>query len=110
MRIEIILRIHDGKNIHGDKPRYIDVPKKNLILGCLSSLINSANLVKEHRISLTILNDHCTEDCISKIHKILQHFNHSYQLIDLEVPGFHYSGLKQFEYCKNSTADLVYSV
>ena len=39
MRIEIILRIHDGKNIHGDKPRYIDVPKKNLILGCLSSLI-----------------------------------------------------------------------
>ena len=110
MKLEIILRIHDGQNIHGNKPRYINIPKKDLILGCLSSLINSTNLVKNEEISLIILNDHCTEDCISKVHKILQHFNHSYELIDLEIPGFHYSGLKQFEYCKNSTADLVYSV
>ena len=43
-------------------------------------------------------------------HSINLIVNHSYQLIDLEVKGFHYSGLKQFEYCKNSNADLVYSV
>jgi hypothetical protein len=110
MRLEIILRIHDGQNIHGNKPRYIDIPKKDLILGCLSSLINSANVVTNAEISLIILNDHCTKDCIFKVHQILQYFNHSYELIDLEVPGFHYSGLKQFEYCKNSTADFVYSV
>jgi hypothetical protein len=110
MKLEIILRIHDGKNIHGDKPRYIDIPKKYLIIGCLSSLINSTNLVKDVKISFIILNDHCTEDCISKIHNIFKHSKHSYQLIDLEIPGFNYSGLKQFEYCKNSTADLVYSV
>ena len=110
MKLEIILRIHDEQNIHGDKPRYIDVPKKDLILGCLSSLINSANVVTNAEISFIVLNDHCTNDCISKVHKIFNHSKHPYQLIDLEVPGFRHSGLKQFEYCKNSTADLVYSV
>ena len=110
MKLEIILRIHDGQNIHGDKPRYIDIPKKDLILGCLTSLINSANVVTNAEISFVVLNDHCTYDCISKVHKIFSHSKHPYQLIDLEVKGFHHSGLKQFEYCKNSTADLVYSV
>ena len=109
MKLEIIIRIHDGKNIHGNKPRYINVPKKDLIIGCLSSLINSANLSNEE-ISFIILNDHCTQDCISKIHNIFKYSKHSYQLIDLEIPGFSHSGLKQFEYCKNSIADLVYSV
>jgi hypothetical protein len=110
MKLEIILRIHDGQNIHGDKPRYIDISKKDLILGCLTSLINSANVVTDADISFIVLNDHCTDDCISKVNKIFSHSKHSYQLIDLEVKGFHHSGLKQFEYCKNSTADLVYSV
>lgn len=110
MKLEIILRIHDGQNIHGNKPRYINVPKKDLILGCLSSLINSTNVVTNAKVSFIVLNDHCTEDCILEVHKIFSYSKHSYQLINLEVPGFHYSGLKQFEYCKNSTADLVYSV
>ena len=110
MKLEIILRIHDGKNIHGDNPRYIDVPKKDLIVGCLSSLVNSTNAVKNEEITFTILNDHCTTDCISKVHKILDQSKHHYKLIDLKIPGFHYSGIKQFEHCKNSEADLVYSV
>ena len=29
MKLDIIVRIHDGQNIHGiGKPRYINVPKK----------------------------------------------------------------------------------
>jgi hypothetical protein len=110
MNLDIILRIHDGKNIHGDKPRCINVPKKELIIGCLSSLINSANLTKNVNISFIVLNDHCTEDCISRVYKIFEYSKYPYKIINLKVPGFHYSGLKQFEYCKNSTADLVYSV
>ena len=110
MKLEIILRIHDGKNIHGNAPRYINISKKDLILGCLSSLIKSANAVTNVEISLIILNDHCTKECISKVYQIIKHLKHSYKIINLEIPGFHYSGLKQFEYCKRSTADLVYSV
>ena len=38
MKLDIIIRIHDGQNIHGKgKSRYIDIPKKDLIVGCLSS-------------------------------------------------------------------------
>jgi|TARA_R100000479_G_C6396088_1_gene207143 hypothetical protein len=109
MKLDIIVRIHDGKNIHGGKPRYINIPKKDLIIGCLSSLIHSANLSNED-ISFVILNDHCTENCISKVKKIFEHSKHSYQIKNLEISGFNYSGLMQFNYCRNSTADLVYSV
>jgi hypothetical protein len=110
MKLEIIIRIHDGKNIHGNKPRYINVSKKKLIIGCISSLINSTNLSVNSKISFIILNDHCTEDCILKIKEIFKKSKHPYKIINLEIPGFNYSSLKQFEYCKNSDADLVYSV
>jgi hypothetical protein len=110
MKLEIVLRIHDGKNIHGNSQRYINVTKKELILGCLSSLINSANIVTESKISFIILNDNCTKDCILNVNKILKHSKHPYQFVDLKISGFNHSGLKQFEYCKNSLSDLVYSV
>lgn len=70
MKLHIIIRTHDGKNIHGDKPRYINVSKKDLIIGCLSSLINSANLVKNHSIHFTILDDHSTEELINSLQSI----------------------------------------
>ena len=110
MKLDIIIRIHDGQNIHGNEPRYIDVPKKDLIVGCISSLINSANIVNGVEINFVILNDICTENCIKKIHDIFSYSKHSYEIIDLKIPGFNYSAFKQFEYCKNSSADLVYSV
>ena len=92
MKLDIIIRIHDGQNIHGKgKPRYINVPKKDLIVGCLSSLINSANFAKSAEINFIILNDICTEDCIKKIHNIFSYSKHSYQLIDLKIPGFNHS-------------------
>ena len=46
MKLEIILRTHDQSNIHKDRERYCNMSKKDLILGCLQSLINSSNLVK----------------------------------------------------------------
>ena len=111
MKIEIIIRTHDKSSVHGNKPRYIDIPKKDLLIGCVSSLINSSNSVSEEdQIYYTILDDHSTDDCKRRIHEIFSHSKHPYKFIDLEVPGYNYSALKQFEYCKNSTADLVYSV
>jgi hypothetical protein len=110
MNLHIVIRTHDGKNIHGDKPRYIDVPKNNLIVGCLSSLINSTNLVKNHSIHFTILDDHSTQNLINSINKIFSHSHHSWELIQLKEKGFNHSGYMQFLTCRNSDADLVYSV
>ena len=111
MRLEIILRIHDCKNIHGDNPRYIDIPKKDIIVGCVTSLINSANLVKDVEISFIILNDHCTEKCIYEIHNIFKHSNHPYQLIDLEIPDDLPAGNYALEIaCSNQSTTLDYPI
>lgn len=110
MKIHVILRTHDKTNIHGNKKRYIPISKKELIIGCISSLLNSLNLVKKYSIYLTILDDHSSEDFILNLKFLLSHFNHPYEIIHLKEHGFNHSALMQFEYCKNSNADLVYSV
>lgn len=110
MKLHIVIRTHDGKNIHGDKPRYIDVPKKDLIIGCLSSLINSCNLVKGHSIHFTILDDHSSSATIQELKYIFKYSQHSWELIHLKEKGFNHSGYIQFLTCRNSDADLVYSV
>lgn len=110
MKIHIVLRTHDGKNIHGDRPRYIDIPKKDLILGCVSSLINSSNLVKDHQIYFTILDDHSTSEFLNSLKNIFKFSNHFWEIISLSEKGFNHSGYIQFKTCRDSNADLVYSV
>jgi len=110
MKFHIVIRTHDGQNIHGNKPRYIDTPKKDLIIGCLSSIINSANLVKNNSIHFTIFDDHSSLNTIEKINYIFKNSRHSWELIRLKEKGFNHSGYMQFLTCRNSDADLVYSV
>jgi hypothetical protein len=110
MKLHIVIRTHDGKNIHGQRKRYIPVSKTELVIGCVSSLVNSANQVSNHSIHFTILDDHSTEELINSLKNIFSQSIHSWELIHLEERGFNYSALKQFEYCRNSIADLIYSV
>lgn len=110
MKLHIVIRTHDGKNIHEDKPRYIPVSKTELVIGCVSSLVNSANQVSNHSIHFIILDDHSTEELINSLKNVFSLSIHSWKLIHLEDIGFNHSALKQFECCKNSTADLIYSV
>jgi hypothetical protein len=110
MKLHIIIRTHDGKNIHEQKKRYIQVSKRQLVINCVSSLVNSANQVSNHSVCFTILDDHSTEELITSLQNIFSKSIHSWKIIHLEKRGFNYSALKQFEYCKNSEADLIYSV
>jgi len=110
MKLHIVLRTHDGKNIHGDRPRYIDIPKKDLIVGCLSSLINSSNLIKNHQIHFTILDDHSSDELLNLLKGILKYSKYSWEIISLKERGFNHSGYMQFKTCRDSDADLVYSV
>lgn len=110
MKLHIVLRTHDGKNIHGDRPRYIDVPKKDLIVGCLSSIVNSANLVKNHQVHFTILDDHSSNELLNSLKSIFKYSKHSWEIISLKESGFNHSGYMQFKTCRDSDADLVYSV
>lgn len=110
MKLHIVLRTHDGKNIHGDRPRYINISKKDLILGCVSSLISSSNLSKNHQIHFTILDDHSSDEFLNFLGDIFKYSNHPWEIVKLTEKGFNHSGYMQFKTCRDSDADLVYSV
>lgn len=110
MKLHIVIRTHDGENIHGTRPRYINVSKKELIIGCISSIINSSNLVKNHTINYTILDDHSSSDLLKSLHRIFKKSIHPYKIESLSERGFNHSGYVQFKTCRDSDADLVYSV
>lgn len=110
MRLEIILRTHDQSNVHTDRQRYCDMDKKTLILGCLSSLINSANQVQNCDINFKVLDDHSSSEFIQELYNCFEHSKWPYELYNLTQSGYNHSALKQFEFCRDSEADLVYSV
>ena len=110
MRLEIILRTHDQSNVHTDRQRYCGMDKKTLILGCLTSLINSGNQVQNHTINFKILDDHSSSEFKQELYNCFEHSKWPYELYNLSKPGYNYSALKQFEFCRDSEADLVYSV
>ena len=106
--LDIIIRTHDKSNV-SKFPRFISVSKKELIEGCITSLINSANQCK-NKINIIVLDDHSSQEFLHNLNNILKTSRHSTKIILLEEGGPNQSALSQFEYCKNSTADLVYSV
>lgn len=109
MKLEIILRTCDRGNI-SKFPRFISVSKAELVLGCVASLINAANQVQKHSISYKILDDISTPETLNQLYSLFKQSKHSYEFIELDGTGSHYTALKQFELCRDSTADLVYSI
>jgi len=107
--IHIILRTHDGGNVHNDwRVRYCDMDKNTLIKGCFKSLKNSIKDVRAHNVRLTILDDHSSDDLINFLKEEIKDMNA--ELIHLEEKGYRHSALVQFQMCRDSKADLVYSV
>lgn len=109
MKLEIILRTCDRTNV-SRHPRFIEVSKAELLLGCVASLINSANQVKGHIISYKILDDDSSETTKKQLGHLFSQSKHSYEFVSLCGTGHHYTGLRQFELCRDSRADYVYSV
>lgn len=108
MHLEIVLRTHSGSNIHTFADRYCDAPKAEIIHRCVSSLINAANKIDS--ANFIILDDHSSQEVIDDLHNIFSKSKHKYELIHNAEPGYNYSGLMQFTKCRDSTADLVYSI
>jgi hypothetical protein len=110
MNLEIILRTHDQSNAHKDRERYCGLDKTTLVTKCVGSLVNAANQVKDHVINFKILDDHSSKELIDNLHSIMAKSNWGYELFHMEEPGYNYSALKQFEYARDSYADVIYSV
>lgn len=110
MKLDVVLRTCDVANVHVDwRVRYHGIEKADLIVGCLSSLVNSINNADGIDINLTVLDDHSSETTLNRIKEVLQRVENS-KLISLDETGYNNSAYQQWFMCRDSDADLFYSV
>ena len=108
--LDIILRTCDATNVHTDwRVRYHGIEKAELIVGCLTSLINSINNANGIDINLTVLDDHSSASTVQKIEELLSKVKNS-KFVRLEDCGYNNSAHQQWILCRDSSANLVYSV
>ena len=114
MNLDIIVRTHDKDNVHNFQERYCGVNKQTVVLKCVSSLANSAKLISNTNISFTILDDRSSSETLQQLDSIFSANKHQYKIINLvndtDMRVYNYTALKQWEACRDSNADLVYSV
>jgi hypothetical protein len=84
------------------------MPKNELIKGCVKSLIKSCKLIAG--IKLTVMDDHSSQDTVDWMNTTLTESGLLYEFIPLQEYGYNHSALKQFERCRDSDYNLVYSV
>lgn len=109
MSTEVILRTCDVGNVHSDfRVRYADMPKDELLKGCVKSLINSCSGIND--LKLTVLDDNSTLRTVEWLNKTLQQSNLQYEFVQLSGRGYNYSAHEQWMRCRDSTYDIVYSV
>jgi hypothetical protein len=110
MQLHVILRTHDRHNVHVDwRKRYHHIPKPDLVLGCLRSLVKSICTVTHAHVKLTVLDDHSDHTTVDQIKHIIQQVPDS-EFMPLTQTGYNHSAHVQWCMCRDSTADLVYSV
>lgn len=108
-KLEIVLRTCDIRQVHNDwRVRYCNIPKDELIKGCLKSLIKSCEAIEG--IKLTILDDHSSDNTVDSIKNLLLSSNLLHEFIPLDNQGYNYSSYMQFLKCKESEYELTYSV
>jgi hypothetical protein len=110
MKLEVIIRTHDGSNIHEHplQQRFCGSDKKQVIERCLKSLIIALERVREAKI--ICLDDHSTQETKKMILEILARSKHPSQFVALKKTGHNYSALQFFSQAKKSKADLVYLI
>lgn len=114
IKLHVILRTCDRGNVHNDwRIRYCDMEKPEIIKGCFNSLIRSLHHAKDHApwftVHLTVLDDHSSEETVEYLRKKGSEID-NFELVQLEEMGYRHSAYIQFKMCRDTDADLVYSV
>lgn len=109
--LDIVLRTCDVANVHVDwRERYHGLTKQGLIVGCLKSLVKSIQSTKNIDARLTVLDDHSSDETLDKIQDIVSPLLDRQSLVRLEGRGYNNSAHEQWLLCRDSQADLFYSV
>lgn len=109
MVLDVVVVIRDTEYRVDWKTRYCGIPKDQLTIGCIASLVNS--ITKSNiDVKLVVLDDHCSNDTKSKIKSIVDQSKIKFDFIELDDTGYNKGLYKQWTLCRDSNADLVYSV
>jgi glycosyltransferase involved in cell wall biosynthesis len=103
MIVDIILRSHDGGDVHPDIGRFLSVAKKEIVKRSVRSLHESSKLVGEHVISFHIIDDHSSDETVAVLKEIAE-------VEPLSGTGNNASWLRAFKCARDSAADVVYLV
>lgn len=110
--LEVVLRTCDRADVHPERgPRFIGASKPELVRGCFKSLLDSIARARDLAdIKLSVLDDGSGPETLSYIERGARESGTEFEIEPCREAGYNGSALRQFEKCKDSTADLVYCV
>jgi hypothetical protein len=109
--LDIVLRTCDRANVHVDwRERYHNINKPELVAGCTRSIVNAILAAEHVTTKLVVLDDHSSSATLAKLLEIIGPLGSAAQLTSLTEQGYNYSAHQQWLLCRDSTADLIYSV
>ncbi|MGD1935950.1 MAG: glycosyltransferase [Cyanophyceae cyanobacterium] len=116
MELDILFRSCARVNAFCGSPRFITLPKSELIQRCLRSLVNAVNgaiaspTVPHLTIRLTILDDASDPACLAELQKILSQTPIPSQILPITGRGNRDSLHSNYRYGRDSCPDLIYCV
>ena len=97
-----------------NQKRYIDVPKSELLLGCLNSVLASAAYAKKQDPSLEltvhVLDDHSDPQTVAAILDLLEASGLPHEFVPMEETGQSASMRFANEYARDNCGELLYFV
>lgn len=115
IEFDIIFRSCARVEVFGqDRKRLLGVPKSEVLLRCLNSLIHSINhasdLGLDTAIRLTVLDDHSSDECVQQINSLLKFARCETRYIALETTGNGPSVGSCYRWARDNARDIIYFV
>lgn len=107
--IDVILRTCDNCEVHSGK-RIVDVLKSELILKCLTSLINNNVCSMKKDVRLTVVDDHSSLQTVEKINDKLATLPNT-KFLELPEPRGNGNSMRFcYQYAITDCSDMIYFV
>jgi len=96
----------------GEHRRFVGVPKSELIVRCLRSLLESMRFAEDSglktQISLTVVDDHSDPPCLEAIRGVLEGFGEPTRIVSLDTFGNGPSLAATYDLARENAKDLIY--
>lgn len=109
LKLSVYLRTHDSGNFHNNQ-RFVNLSKKDITKSSFRSLIQSIDYYGKENVSLTIIDDHSSEETLSFFSSVLSFYNIKSKIVSLETTGNTDSLRNTYELALKNGSNLIYFV